>query len=186
MHLLESYALVSGAQIDKCFIEEEKINLPNKKYITFHGYNPKGSGRQYKHWNSVLSELINQNFPYNIIQIGSKNDISYPIIDTSYLGKTSYNSLAYLIKHSELHLGFDSLPVHLASHYDKKMVVIYAHYANNTRPYFSSSSNIILIQPDFSNIKPVFDINDPFELINTISVDHIVSSINKLLGLRLE
>jgi len=181
MHLLESYAVVSGALIDKCFIEEEKIELPSNKYITFHGYNPKGSGRQYKYWNDVITLLkSNTKFAYDIIQIGGKNDIKYPV-NSDYLGKTSYNSLAYLIKYSDLHLGFDSLPVHLASYYDKKIVALYAHYSNNTKPYFSSNENIILLQPDFSKIKPIFAQTDPFDLINTISPESIYNSIISLL-----
>ena len=46
MHLLEAYSVVSGAKIDRCFIDEEPIDLPSKPYITLHSHNPKGSGRQ--------------------------------------------------------------------------------------------------------------------------------------------
>lgn len=182
MHLLEAYAVVSGAKIDKCFIYEESIDLPTKPYITLHSYNPKGSGRQYKHWNSVIELLKNnKQFDYEIIQIGGLDD-DKTCANTEYLGKTNYNSLAYLIKNAELHLGFDSLPVHLASFYDKKMVVLYAHYANNTKPYFSSNNNIILLEPDFSQIKPVFSQTDPFDQINSIQSQIIVESVLKLLN----
>lgn len=182
MHLLEAYAAVSGAEIDKCFIHEEPIDLPSKPYITLHSYNPKGSGRQYKYWNNVI-ELLNNNpnFFYEIIQIGGIDDHK-TIANTEYLGKTNYNSLAYLIKYSQLHLGFDSLPVHLASYYDKKMVVLYAHYANSTKPYFSTQSNVILLEPDFSKIKPVFAQSDPFDHINSIKPQDISAAILTLLG----
>lgn len=183
MHLIEAYSAVSGALIDKCFIHEEPISLPKEQYITLHSYNPKGSGRQYKYWNNVIESLrMHKNFNYDIIQIGGPQD-NKTIANTDYLGQTNYNSLAYLIKYSELHIGFDSLPVHLASHYDKKMVVLYAHYASNTRPYFSSSNNIILLEPDFSKIKPIFNQDDPFEHINSISSQKIVDSVIKLLNI---
>lgn len=183
MHLLEAYAAVSGALIDKCFIHEEKIELPSKPYITLHSYNPKGSSRQYKYWNQVIEKLRkNPRFIYDIVQVGGSSDIPAPV-NVSYLGKTDYNSLAYLIKHSELHLGFDSLPVHIASHYDKKMVVLYAHYINNTKPYFSSIENIVLLGPDHSKVKPVFSHEDPFDQINTINFNTIVESVERLLDI---
>lgn len=183
MHLLESYAVVSGALIEECFIQEDNIDLPSNKYITFHGYNPKGSGRQYKHWQQVLDLLQNNiKFNHTIIQIGGASDTKYNV-NTDYLGKTSYNSLAYVIKNSDLHLGFDSLPAHLGSHYDKKMVILYAHYSNNTKPYFSTESNIILIEPDFSKIKPIFAQTDPFELINTIDPEIVYKSVLSLLNI---
>lgn len=182
MHLIEAYATVSGAKIDKCFIHEEPIPLPTQPYITLHSYNPKGSGRQYKYWNLVIDNL-KQNLKnnYTIIQIGGKED-TQTNADISYLGKTTYNSLAYLIKHSSLHIGFDSLPVHLASHYDIKMVVLYAHYANNTKPYFSTKNNYILLEPDFSKIKPIFAQTDPFDHINSIKPEKIITSALELIS----
>lgn len=181
MHLLEAYASVSGAKIDKCFIHEEKINLPTKHYITLHSYNPKGSGRQYKYWNKIISYLKDiSDFTYEIIQIGGSSD-EKTIANTEYLGKTNYNSLAYLIKNSELHLGFDSLPVHLASYYDKKMVVLYAHYINSTKPYFSSNDKTVLLEPDFSQNKPIFSQEDPFDHINSIKPETIIEAVLTLL-----
>lgn len=182
MHLLETYALLSGCLIGQCHIQEEEIDLPSSPYITFHGFNPKGSGRQYKNWQIIIDNLIaNPLFQYKIIQVGSTNDQKYQNIDNSYLGKTSYNSLAYLIKHTQLHLGFDSLPIHLASHYDKKIVAIYAHYKNNTCPFFSTRANTILLEPDHTLLKPVFANEDPYDQINTIDHQIIYKAILSLL-----
>lgn len=183
MHLIESYALACGSKIGSCFIQEEPIILPNNHYITFHGYNPKGPSRQYKYWSQVIESLKNlSDFTYDIIEIGNKHNYSYGS-NTSYLSNTSYGQLAYLIKSSSLHLGFDSLPVHIASHYDKKIVALYAHYAQNTKPYFSNPDNIILLEPDHSVLKPVFANEDPFDQINTISPQAIIHSIKKLLSI---
>lgn len=184
MHLLEAYAMVSGAQIDKCFIHEEPIDIPQQPYITLHSYNPKGSGRQYRYWNNVIESLKSYSKfdKYNIFQIGGSDD-EKTLANTSYLGKTSYNSLAYLIKHADLHIGFDSLPVHLASFYNKKMVVLYAHYANNTRPYFSDSNKIVLLEPDHSKLKPVFSQDDYLDQINSIDYNLIINAVIGLLNL---
>lgn len=182
MHLLECYSVSSGAQISSCFIHEEPIDLPKQPYITFHGYNPKGPSRQYDYWHKVIYQLKNNpNFNYEIVQIGGTDDKRYDV-NTDYLGKTSYHSLAYLIKHSTLHLGFDSLPVHLASHYNKKIVALYAHYSANTGPFFSNKQDYILLEPDHSTIKPVFANEDPFNQINTIDSNNIYTSVIKLLN----
>ena len=183
MHILETYALMSGCKIDKCFIEEEEITLPHKKYITFHPFSPKGNSKQYDKWHEVLGLLRNNTqFEYYIIQIGGQNDVRYNVVDTSYLGQTNYHSLAFLIKNSALHLGFDSLPIHLASYYDKKIVGLYPYYIANCGPYFSSKENVRLFEPNFSNVKPVFGYNDHLRLINTIDPAEIYRSVIELLG----
>jgi len=184
MHILETYALLSGSKINKCFIEEEVIELPKNKYITFHPFSPKGNSRQYDHWNIVIRSLINNNFEYEIIQIGELSDTKYDHTNTSYLGKTNYHSLAYLIKNASLHLGYDSLPIHLASYYDIPIVGIYAWYAKNCGPYFSSSKKVKILEPDFTKKKPTYGNTDPYRLINNILPDDICLAINSLLGIK--
>lgn len=184
MHLIEVYATTCGCLIDKCFIDEESIDLPPKKYITFHPHNPKGSCRSYKYWQNVIDKLqTHPGFDYEIIQIGGENDNKYNNVNTSYLGKTTYNSLAFLIKNSTLHLGYDSLPIHIASIYDIKIVGIYAHYAANTGPYFSTKENTILLESDNITIKPFYGEHDPNNKINTIDYNIIYNSITKLLNI---
>lgn len=182
MHLIESYALTCGCFIDQCFIETEQIELPTKEYITLHAYNPKGTARQYLHWNKVVSILKNNNrFNYEIVQVGGKDDFRYDV-NTTFLGKTSYKQLAYLINHSNLHLGFDSMPVHLASHFGKKIVALYPHYAKNTGPYFSKKEDIYLFEAyRYTTQKPVFEQNDPYAMINKIPPEHVAEAVLSLL-----
>ncbi len=182
MHLLESFALASGATIDKSFIKETPIKLPKNKYITFHPYSPKGPLRNYGYWQDVIDNLLKYpKFNYTIVQIGGDNDPRYKNIDVSYLGKTTYSSLAYLIRNSELHFGFDSLPIHLASHYDKKIVGLFVQYAANTGPFFNQHNETICIQATPTNAKPVFDEKYPSDIINTIKSTVISNSIIELL-----
>jgi len=184
MHLLEAYALSTGCKIDKCFLKTENIYLPKRKYITLHSHNPKGSGRQYKYWQTVIDDLINNpKFDFEIVQIGGLLDSRLNNVDISYLGKTNYHTLSYLIKNSSLHIGFDSLPVHIASYHNTKIIAIYAHYLNNTKPYFSKEEDVLLLEPDHSKIKPVFANTDPFDQINTISPSSIINGAHKLLNI---
>lgn len=184
MHFLETYALISGSKINKCFIEEEIIELPKNQYITFHPVCSKGTTRQYDHWDRVIDLLISHNFNYDIIQIGESSDSKYNNINHEYLGKTNYHSLAYLIKNASLHVGYDSLPIHLASHYDIPIVGIYARYAENSGPYFSSPNKTIILESDFTKIKPVYRDNDPYKLINNITPDSIYHAIINLIRMQ--
>jgi ADP-heptose:LPS heptosyltransferase len=183
MHILESYALTCGCTIDKPFIyEDSSLVLPSNKYITLHTYDPKGTARLYDHWNKVISEIKNcSSFDYNIIQIGGLLDPKCEGADHSYLGKTTYNSLAYLIKNATLHLGFDSFPVHLASYYNIKIVALYGYYANMSKPYFSDLNKIKIFEPDFSKTKPTFHYNDPYKMIQNINPLDIARSVLSLL-----
>lgn len=184
MHILETYALLSGSKIDKCFIQEMPIILPVNKYITFHPYSEKGNSKSYDKWLDVINLLQNnKNFDYEIIQIGTKDpSTSYPI-NTTYLNNTNIWQLAYLIKNSSLHLGYDSFPVHLASHYDIPIVALYSYYANTCGPYFSSTEKIKIFEPDFSRIKPTYNYDDPHRLINTIDHLQVYQSAIQLLGI---
>jgi ADP-heptose:LPS heptosyltransferase len=184
MHLLETYALTTGSKIDKCYIHEEEIALPDNEYITLNTYSNRGNSRQYDYWDQIINRLINNpKFKYTIVQTGNADDPKHPNVDTSYLGRTNYHSLAYLMKNSKLHLGIDSFPVHIASHYDIKIVAIYFYYSSTCGPYFSTPSKTRILQPDFSKIKPVFAYNDPYRLINTIDPTLVYQSTIELLEL---
>jgi ADP-heptose:LPS heptosyltransferase len=186
MHILETYALLSGAKINKCFIHEDPIDIPSSKYITFHPYSPKGNSKQYDHWTTILDLLKNtKSFDYEIIQIGEENDTKYNV-NNKYLGQTTFNSLATLIKKSSLHLGFDSFPVHLASYYNIKIVALYSYYASTCGPYFSDQNKIRLLEPSFDKIKPTFNHNDPYRLINNIDPILVYRSVLDLLEIKYE
>ena len=180
MHFLDTYALVSGAVVSQPFIKEETIEVPSRPYITFHPSHDKGTARQYDHWSHVIEILKQKSIQYEIIQIGEKNYKKYDV-NVSLLGQTSYNSLAYVINNASLHLGYDSLPVHLASYYGTKIVALYPHWITSSGPYFSEPQDIKILQPDFSTIKPCYSYNDPHRLINTITPEEVATSVMNLL-----
>ena len=185
MHLLETYALLSGAKIGQCYIDTEPVPLPAKNYITFHPECQKATARQYSRWNDVIGLLKNHkifNEQYIIIQIGSITDNKYDV-DEHYLGSLNFQQLAFLIKHSSLHLGYDSFPMHMASHFDKKMVALFAYYAKSSGPYFSSVNNIRLLEPDYTKYKPSFSFIDEYNLINTIEPIVVYQNILDLLSI---
>lgn len=181
MHILETYALLSGAQIDKCFIETENYDIQYPQYVLLHADCSKASARQYKNWDKVINLLKqDQNFNLPIVQIGGITDHNYDV-DLSLLGQTNTHQLAYIISKCSLLLCYDSLPMHLASHFQKKIVALFSYYSSNSGPYFSNNEDIILLEPDFSKIKPSHMFDDPYDLINTISPEKIYQAIINLL-----
>jgi ADP-heptose:LPS heptosyltransferase len=191
MHLIESFALSCGTTISKCFIQDEATDIvPIRPYITVHPFNGKGRSRQYLYWQNVIDELNNNQIffdSYDIIQIGIPSDVRLNGVNTSYLNnKLTYNNTAYLIKNCSLHTGFDSFPVHLASHYGKKIVGIYQNHISNTGPYFSKPEDVILFQSDHNSVKPFYqeDNETDQDKLNRIDYKNITASILKLLNIR--
>jgi hypothetical protein len=81
-----------------------------------------------------------------------------------------------------LHLGIDSLPVHIASVYDVPIVALYSHtYAANAYPYWSSKENIILIESEKDGNKPSFSYQENPKTIRKIKPEKIAQSVFDLL-----
>ena len=186
MHLIETYALNCGLKIEKPHIKIEEIELPSKKYITIHSHCEKGPGRNYRNWNNVILELISNNkVDFETVHIGGLESERLIGCNDKYLGKTNFHQLAYLIKNSELHLGYDSFPVHLASHFSKKMVVLYNSYSQHSYPYWSDPKDIVLLEMDYEEHgKPSYSYGDPLDLMNKIEHTTITNSVLKLLGIQ--
>ena len=73
MHFLECYALNCGLKIDYPFIEQERCEIPDGDYITFHGAQDFES-KSYDFWQEVI-DTIKANYPeLSIAQIGAGKD----------------------------------------------------------------------------------------------------------------
>ena len=117
----------------------------------------------------------------DIIQTGGPDAPPFPECDQSHLG-CSFKQMSYVIKNSELHLGIDSLPMHIASVFDKKLVALFSNlYIENASPLWSSKENCSLISPDFSKIKPSFSLAEKDKRINEVKPEVIASSVLDLL-----
>ena len=158
--VIETMSACTGLKIHKPYIDTEEVELPYKEYITFHPAHKKGTRRKYNKWIEVI-----KNLNVNIIQVGGldENDYSKFGVNTRYADGTTINQLAYIIKNARMHLGYDSLPVHLASYFNVPIVAIYNQWSSHSYPYFSK--NNIIIEPDYDamKIKPCFSNNDPFD-----------------------
>lgn len=187
MHILEQYALACGVKIRKPFILEKFFPLPfDKRYIVFHAPS-KFQSRKYDYWKQVLILLR----PYleenniKIVQIGSKEEELFE--DFCYVsnGQTNLNQLAYLIKNSELLLGIDSFPIHIAGFYDKKIVGLYCNmYKEHSKPYWGNPDKQKLIESSRNNLKPSYSAIEQDKTINLIKPEEIAKQVLDLLNIK--
>jgi hypothetical protein len=92
--------------------------------------------------------------------------------------------LAYLIKKSKLHLGVDSIGVHMASSYGKKIVGLYCNqWTRSSGPYWSNPKDVVLHEPNRDGVKPSFLLSENPKTINEISPEKVAQSVLDLLGI---
>lgn len=186
-HLIEEYAKSLGVKIGTPVLNDHFYPILDEKYITIHTDN-KIDSKNYEYFPQVLNLIkpILNNLGYKIYQIGGPADPVLKNVDKLLLN-LSYRQSAYVIKNSKLHLGIDSLPVHMASMYDIPIVALYSHImANNAYPYWSSKEKIILLESDKKGNKPSYSYEENPKTIRTIKPETIADSIFSLLGIEIK
>lgn len=189
-HILESYALHCGLKQKRPIVKESFYPVEAEKYITVHN-SEKVPAKKYDLFTDVLNILkpTLQKEGIKIVQLGAGNDIFIDGADINLCGKCSIRHTAYILKHALLHLGVDSAPAHIASVYDKKMVILYgnANYPSLVKPYWSSPENLIIMQsPITSKLKPSYSFNESPKLIDHIQPEKVAKSVCDLLNLKYE
>ena len=181
MHFLECYALNCGLKIDYPFIEEERCEIPDGDYITFHGAQDFES-KSYDFWQEVI-DTVKAHYPeLSVAQIGAGEDNKKYDNTLNYIGKTSFNQSAYLMKRAKAHVGIDSFPAHLASCFQIPSVVIYAHtYKEQCYPFFTKMKKLKLIQAPLNTARPSYSNREKIPCINNIRPLEIFSAIEELL-----
>lgn len=185
--LAEQFANHCLVELGEYKIQEERCD----EFIRVAGWGPKilfhpaaGKGqwgaRDYKHWQAVvdgINEQTSKSIP--IIQVGVKDDREYrDVIDLR--GKTTYNQLAEVVKFSDVLVGIDSFPMHLAAALGTPHVNIFGSSTpRSTGPSNPKGLSILLETPDrFTCTKPCYlneCLVDPANpCINNIPVKDIV------------
>lgn len=177
-HLIEEYAKTLGVKIGKPYLCEHFYPILDEKYITIHT-DKRIDSKNYEYFPQVLDlikPLLNQK-GYKIYQIGGPEDPKLENVDGCFLN-LNFKQSAYLIKRSKLHLGIDSLPIHIASMYDVPIVALYSHtYAANAYPYWSSKENVVIIESDKNGNKPSFSYQENPKTIRSIKPEKISQSV---------
>lgn len=177
MHILEQYAVNCGAKIDKPYIFKEYIPIPFDKYIVLHA----GSGmesKNYDYYDDVVSFLK----PYldkeniKIVQIGGEKEKK--IKNCYYLLGTTKKQMAYIIDNSILYFGNDTMSLHFASYFQKKIVCASTVlYETCFYPYWSDKKDYKIINSHRNGLKPSFSHNETPKTINFIKPEEIVKEI---------
>jgi hypothetical protein len=185
MHILEQYAVNCGAKIDKPYICQEFFPLPfNGRYICLHA----GSGMESKNYDfyDEVTELIN---PFllkeeiKIIQVGG--DKEKPIRNCWGALGTSKRQIAYIVSNSELYFGNDTMSMHFASYFQKKIVCASTVlFESCFYPYWSDKKDYKIINSDRGNAKPSFSSNENPKTINFIKPEQIAISILDFLKIK--
>lgn len=183
-HLIEEYAKSLGVKIGKPVLMDHYYPLLSDKYITIHCDN-KIDSKNYEYFPQVISLLkpfLDKN-GYKIYQIGGPEDPKLANVDSSFLN-LSYKQSAFLIKNSKLHIGIDSLPIHMASIYDIPIVALYSHiYPSNAYPYWSTKEKIRIIEADRKDLKPSFSYQENPKTIRSIHPEVIAKNALELLAI---
>lgn len=184
MHLLETYSLNCAAKIDRAYILEKYYPLTVDKYITFQPFS-KYNSKNYDYFYDVISILkpVLDKAGIHIVQVGGPDEKP---IDGCYhtQGQTNFGQLAYIIKNGLLHLGADSVSVHIASHFEKKIVALYSNnHISCVKPYWGNPDDHVLLEPDRTNFKPTFSAEEHPKTINQIKPEKIAEAVCKQLGI---
>lgn len=182
-HIAEEYAKSLGVRIGQPKITSHFYPLVSDKFITFHTNDKKSPARHYDNWSLVIDSIkpLLKKEGIDIIQIGGKDDRIIEGCDFRYLD-CSFKQMIYIIERSEMHLGIDSLPVHIASSLDKKIVAVYSNlFPECSGPIWNKDSKVKLLCPDFSEIKPSFVNYEAVKRVNEIKPEEISSAVLDLL-----
>jgi predicted fused transcriptional regulator/phosphomethylpyrimidine kinase len=180
-HLVEVYAKDLGVKIGKPYFQPHFFPLLEENYITIHHDN-KVQSKEYDYWEEVIS-LVKQQAPdVKFIQVGSGKEPKIKNV-TRFAATHSIKQSAYIIKNALMHVGTDSLPVHIASSFDKPIVSIYAHtYASTCCPAWGSKKNHTIIESDRDGKKPSYSLKESPKQINLIKPERIANAILKKLS----
>lgn len=184
MHILEQYAVNCGAKISNPFILKEFFPIPFEKYIVLHA----GSGMESKNYD-YFNEVVSYLEPYlksqniHIVQIGGEKE---RLIKNCYpaLGTTK-RQMAYIIDNSLLYFGNDTMSLHFASYFQKKIVCTSTVlYKECFYPYWSKKDDYKIIESHRNGKKPTFSAQESPKTINLIKPEEIARPILKYLNFK--
>jgi len=180
-HLVEVYAKDLGVKIGNPIFNPHFFPILDENYITIHN-DGKVPAKEYDYWEEVII-IVKSKYPEaKFIQIGSGKEPKIKNAD-KFLSTNSIKQSAYIIKNGIMHVGIDSLPVHIASSFDKPIVSIYGHtYASTCGPVWGSKENHIMIESDRDGKKPSFSLKESPKTINFIDPEEIANAILEKLG----
>ena len=179
-HIAEVYAKDIGVKIGKPVITEHFFPGLPEKYITFQASN-KMQSKNYLYWDVVIKLVKPHMGDIKIVQVGGPKDDVVKGVDL--FSPSSYKQMNYIIKNGIGHFGVDSLPMHVASVYDKPITALFGNlFKENASPLWNKKSKAICLEPNFSDKKPSF--GKDCSRINEIKPEKIAQSVIDQLSIK--
>lgn len=185
MHIIESMASVMRLKIGEPKLYPKFYPTPDK-YITIQNDSHFPS-RKYLWFKEVIDLLL----PYldkeniKVVQIGGAQDAKLPNCHINLAGQTSYRQSYHVVKNAMLHIGVDSLNVHIASVFGTKIVAIFSNmYKEQSGPYFSRPEDVRLLQAPLNGRKPSYSAQESPLCINLIRPEEIAQAALDLLEIK--
>tara|TARA_Y100000356_G_scaffold56615_1_gene45789 strand:- start:281 stop:1465 length:1185 start_codon:yes stop_codon:yes gene_type:complete len=185
MHILESYALQNDLKIDKPLIYEKYFPLTIDKFITLDTSSLGTKALNYDHWQLVVDLIYPKlkELDIYIVQLGEKTD---QLLQNCYstMGQCNFNQKAYVISKGLAHVSTNNESCHIASHYNKKSVVVFSNncYTGQFKPYWTDEDKVCIVEPPKGSVRPSYNPNEEPKSINTIAPEEIASKILALVG----
>ena len=158
MHLVEQYSLVTGAKINKPFLETSYYPIPFDKYIVVENGGEEIKSRIYSMCTDIIADIKDYLDAENIkiVQIGSADSEQMPgVFDLR--GRTTTKQLAYIVKNSLLHCSTNDFLLDIASHFNVPVVGMYGNtYADVAKPYWGEKNKKIILESHRNGNKPSF------------------------------
>lgn len=183
-HLASVYARDLGVKVGKPYFQPHFFPVQDKKYIVIHN-GTKVPAKTYAYWTEVINLIkpILQKNDIKIYQIGLEEEGIINGINKRIF-TSSLKQVAFVIKHSMLVAGIDSVPIHMASCLDVPSVSLYAHtYSNTCCPIWNQDSKAVVIESHRNDKKPSFSLDEHPKTVNFIYPERIAKAILESLGL---
>lgn len=131
-NLLTAYAEAAGVAVGDCelTIGKQQFTTNLEKYIVIHSGLTNWVGRQWFGFNEIAIALRKSG--HKIVCVGSENELLVDC-DLDLRGKTTIQELADVIEKSELFIGIDSFPFHVAQAVNAPSVVFFGSINPVTR-----------------------------------------------------
>jgi hypothetical protein len=186
MHVLESYALQNDLKIDTPHLYEKFFPLAIDDYITIDTSSLNTSAMAYDHWQLVVNLIspILEKEDIKIMQLGT--NACRPLSGCyNTLGQCNFNQKSYVINKSLLHASSNNEASHLASAYNKPLVVLFPNncYVSQFEPYWSNPSNVEICQAEPKHPRPTYAPSESPKSINDIKPEDVAEKILRQLDL---
>lgn len=183
MHLCGLYGKTLGVKVGYPTFIPHYYPILENDFIVFHN-SSKSPAKEYSWWEDVLRivkpELHKRNI--KIIQIGAAEDKKVEGVD-EFINTTTLKQSSFFLKNCLLHLGIDSCPAHIASHFDKPTVTLYAsNFASVCQPLWNGNK-ATLIESHRNGKKPSFSANEDPKMIDLIMPEEVAQAVFDQLGL---